>query len=80
LQLLVLHSQFILGWWEGLSALLNDGDSSMTTPSEITLVQDAILRELGRSVSEEEDLGRMKLLLDELYRASDERELLASLL
>lgn len=52
----------------------------MTTPSEITLVQDATLRELGRSVSEEEDLGRMKLLLDELYRASDERELLASLL
>ncbi len=52
----------------------------MTTPCEIALVQNANLRELCRSVSEEEDFGRMKLLVDELYRALDERELLASLL
>ena len=50
----------------------------MTTPCEVALVQNANLRELCRSVSEEQDLGRMKLLLDELYRALDERELLAS--
>ncbi len=36
-------------------------------------------RELCRSVSEEVDSGRMNHL-DELYRALDERELLASLL
>ena len=52
----------------------------MTTPGEITLVQNANLRELCRSVSEEEDFERLKLLLEELYRALDERELLASLL
>src|SRR6266478_4010254 len=51
---------------------------SLTTPCEIALVQNANLRELCRSVSEEEDFGRMKLLVDELYRALDERELLAS--
>jgi hypothetical protein len=38
------------------------------------------LRELCKSVSEEVDSGRMQLLLDELYRARDERELLVSLL
>jgi len=52
----------------------------MTTRCEIALVQNANLREMCSSVSEEEDFGRMKVLLDELYRALDERELLASLL
>jgi len=42
--------------------------------------QNTNLRELCRSVSEEVDSERMKLLLDELHRALDERELLASLL
>ena len=44
------------------------------------IAQETKLRELCRCVSEEVDSGRMKLLLDELYRALDERELLASLL
>lgn len=42
--------------------------------------QNAKLRELCRCVSEEVDSDRMKLLLDELYLALDERELMASLL
>jgi hypothetical protein len=50
------------------------------TPRQIALVQNTNLRELCRSVWEEEDSFRVKLLLDELYRALDERELLASLL
>jgi hypothetical protein len=44
------------------------------------IAQNTKLRELCRCVSEEVDSGRMKLLLDELYRALDERELLTSLL
>ena len=44
------------------------------------IAQNSNLRELCKSVSEEVDSGRMKILLDELYRALDERELLASLL
>jgi len=45
------------------------------------LVQYTNVRELCKSVLEEEDSSsRMKLLLDELYRALDECELLASLL
>jgi len=44
------------------------------------IAQNAKLRELCRCVSEEMDSERMKLLLDELYLALDERELLASLL
>ena len=51
------------------------------TPLEVALVQNTNVRELCKSVlEEEEDSYRMKLLLDELYRALDERELLASLL
>ena len=42
--------------------------------------QNAKLRELCRCVSEEIDSERMNLLLDQLYLALDERELLASLL
>jgi len=42
--------------------------------------QNAKLRELCRCVSEEIDSERMDLLLDQLYLALDERELLASLL
>ena len=52
----------------------------MTASHEIPHVQNANLRELCRSVSEEQDSGHLKLLLDELYCALDERELLASLL
>jgi len=44
------------------------------------VAQTANLRELCRCVSEERDSERMKVLLDELYLALDERELLASLL
>jgi hypothetical protein len=47
---------------------------------EIALVQNTNLRELCKSVLEEEDTGRMNLLFDDLYRVLDERELLASLL
>jgi len=50
------------------------------TPPRSSLVQNTDVRELCKSVSEEEDFSRIKLLLDELYRALDERELLASLL
>jgi hypothetical protein len=42
--------------------------------------QNAKLRELCRCVSEEIDSERIDLLLDQLYLALDERELLASLL
>jgi len=49
------------------------------TPLEVALVQNTNVRELCKSVLQEEDSYRMKLLLDELYRALDERELLASL-
>jgi len=42
--------------------------------------QNAKLRELCRCVSEEIDSERINLLLDHLYLALDERELLASLL
>src|SRR5437867_2153353 len=38
------------------------------------------LRELCNAVSEEEDSGRMKLLLDALYDLLDERQLMAALL
>ena len=50
------------------------------TPPRNALLQNSNVRELCKSVSEEEDSSRIKLLLDELYRALDERELLASLL
>jgi len=50
------------------------------TPRQIALVQNTNVRELCKSVLEEDDSSRAKLLLDELYRALDERELLASLL
>ena len=49
------------------------------TPPRNAPVQNTNVRELCKSVLEEEDSSRMKLLLDELYRALDERELLASL-
>ena len=51
------------------------------TPLEVALVQNTNVRKLCKSVLSvlEEDNYRMKLLLDELYRALDERELLASL-
>lgn len=48
------------------------------TPLEVALVQNTNVRKLCKSVLEEDNY-RMKLLLDELYRALDERELLASL-
>jgi len=38
------------------------------------------LRELCRSVAQEEDPGQVRVLLDQLLRALDERELLSSLL
>ncbi len=38
------------------------------------------VRELCKAVSEEEDPGRMKLLLDALYDVLDERQLMAALL
>jgi hypothetical protein len=38
------------------------------------------LRELCRSVAQEEDPGRIRVLLDQLLRILDERELLVSLL
>ncbi len=38
------------------------------------------IRELCKAVSQEEDSERMKVLLDELLRVLDERELVASLL
>jgi hypothetical protein len=50
------------------------------TPRQIGLVQNTNVRELCKLVLEEKDSSRVKLLLDELYRALDERELLASLL
>ena len=50
------------------------------TPRQIVLVQNSDVRELCKSLLEEEDSARMKLLLDELHRALDERELLTSLL
>jgi hypothetical protein len=49
------------------------------TSLEVALVENTNVRQLCKSVSEEEDSYRMKLLLDELYRALDERQLLASL-
>ena len=48
-------------------------------PSLIALGENTNLRELCKAVSEEEDFGTLKLLLDELYRVLDERELLVSL-
>ena len=50
------------------------------TPPRDALVQNTNLRELCKSVLEEKDASRIKLLLDELNRALDERELLVSLL
>ena len=50
------------------------------TPRQIALVHNTNVRELCKSVLEEEDSSRVKLLLDELYRALDERELLKLLL
>jgi len=50
------------------------------TPRQIALVQNTNVRELCKSALEEQDPSRVKLLLDELCRALDERELLASLL
>jgi len=50
------------------------------TPPQSALVQNTNVRELCKSVLEEKDSSRIKLLLDELYRALDECELLASLL
>ncbi len=38
------------------------------------------VRELCKAVSEEEDSERLKLLLDELLRVLDERQLVAALL
>jgi len=49
------------------------------TPREVAFMQNTHVRELCKSVSEEEDSGRIKFLLDELYCLLDERELLASL-
>jgi hypothetical protein len=57
---------------------LGEGGDRMA-PLEVALVQNTNVRELCKSVLEEEDSYRVKLLLDELYRALDERELLASL-
>jgi hypothetical protein len=56
-----------------------EGDIAMM-PGLIAVGENTNLRELCKAVSEEEDSGTVKLLLDELYRALDERELLASLL
>lgn len=58
---------------------LREADTAMTPPRNVP-VQNTNVRELCKSVLEEEDSSRMKLLLDELYRALDERELLTSLL
>jgi hypothetical protein len=43
-------------------------------------VTDRELRSLCKSVSEEQDPGRMNVLLDRLLQILEERELLASLL
>jgi hypothetical protein len=56
-----------------------EGDIAMM-PGLIAVDENTNLRELCKAVSEEEDSGTVKLLLDELYRALDERELLVSLL
>ncbi len=48
-------------------------------PSLIAFGRNTNLQELCKAVSEEEDCGTLKLLLDELYSVLDERELLASL-
>jgi len=50
------------------------------TPCQIAAFENNSVRELCKAVSEEKDPARMKLLLDELYCALDERQLLASLL
>lgn len=50
------------------------------TPPQNALVENTNVRELCKSILEEEDSSRMKVLLGELYRALDECELLASLL
>jgi hypothetical protein len=50
------------------------------TPRQIAVVENADPRELCKAVSEEEDPGRIRLLLDELYCILDERQLLAALL
>jgi len=50
------------------------------TPPRNALVENTNVRELCKSILEEEDSSRIKMLLEELYRAVDERELLASLL
>ncbi len=42
-------------------------------------VTNSDVRELCKAVSEEEDSERMKVLLDELLRVLDERQLLAAL-
>jgi len=49
-------------------------------PSLSAVGENTNLRDLCKAVSEEKDSGTVKLLLDELYRALDERELLVSLL
>lgn len=43
-------------------------------------VVDHDVRQLCKSVSEEQDPGRMKVLLDKLLQVLDERQLLTSLL
>lgn len=62
-----------------LCTIRSEGDTAMTPPQN-ALVQNTNVGELCKSVLEEEDSSRIELLLDELYRALDECELLASLL
>lgn len=58
---------------------LVEGDVAMT-PRQLAVVENADIRELCKAVSEEEDTGRIRLLLDELYCVLDERQFLAALL
>jgi hypothetical protein len=56
--------------------------SSSTTGGIIVVsgVVSSVVRKLCKAVSEEEDPGRLKLLLDALFDVLDERQLMAALL
>jgi hypothetical protein len=60
--------------WKTIKALKAGGEEIMESG-----VVSSEIRELCKAVSQEEDSERMKLLLDQLLRVLDERELVASL-
>jgi hypothetical protein len=66
---------------ERLEHSLQDGEQWLKQESEIMeSVVNSDVRELCKAVLEEEDSERLKVLLDELLRVLDERQLAAALL